>query len=130
MLNKEKKFNESVIYKFNDCDTVYIPKGYTLQKAIDWYTKEYDEIDEKEMSEVDYTDGFWDSNIPKDVADRIYKDNPSDYDTYNLDKKGELKEGTIQYRYGDLFIYKTFKTAKEENDKLDADIFVICSREW
>ena len=109
MLNKkeiEKKFNESAIYNFNDCDTVYIPKGYTLQEAIDWYTKEYDEID------------------------KIYDVNPSDFNQYNLGKDKKVKEGTIEYRFGDLYIFKTFKTAKEENDKLESPIFVICSREW
>ena len=127
---KEKKFNKSVIYNFNDCDTVYIPKGYTLQEAIDWYTEEYDDIDEEILSEVDYTNGFWDCDVPKDIADRIYEDNPSNFDQYNLGKDKKVKEGTIEYRFGDLFIWKTFKTAREENDKLDADIFVICSREW
>lgn len=129
-MNRNEEFKNSKIYKFNDCDTVYIPKGYTLQQAIDWYTTEYDGIDEKFLSEVDYLDGFWDCDVPKEKAEEIYNDNPSNYDMYNLSKDKKVQEGTIEYRHGDLYIFKTFKTAKEENDKDEADIFVICSTEF
>lgn len=67
MPEKENEiFENSKIYKFNDCDTVYIPKGYSLQEAIDWYTSEYDGIDKEVLSEVDYHDGFWDCDVPKE----------------------------------------------------------------
>lgn len=126
----EENFKESKIYKFNECDTVYIPKGYSLQEAIEWYEKEYDLVDKEELSEVDYSEGFWDRNVPEEKANEIYADNPQNYDMYNLTKKGEIQEGTIECREGDLYIYKTFKTAKEENDKLGSDIFIICSTEY
>lgn len=129
-MDRNKEFEDSKIFKFNDCDTVYIPKGFTLQEAIDWYTSEYDSIDEDEFGEVNYSDGFWDSDVSREEAHRIYKDNPSNFDMYGLDEKGKIKEGTIEYRFGDLFKYKTFKTAKEENDKEGADIFIICSTEF
>lgn len=129
-MDRNEKFIESRIFKFNDCDTVYIPKCYTLQEAIDWYKKEYDEIDEEVLEEVDYSDGFWDCDVPREKAKEIYKGNPSNYDMWNLDKNGKIQEGTIEYRYGDLYMFKTFKTAKEENDKDQADIFIICSTEF
>lgn len=124
------EFQESKIFKFNDCDTVYIPKGYTLQQAIDWYTSEYDSIDYDELAEVDYSNVFWDCDVPKEEAEKIYSENPSNFNMWNLDKNGQIKEGTIGYRHGDLFIFKTFKKAKEEKDKEEADIFVICSTEF
>lgn len=130
MMNRNQKFEESKIYKFNDCDTIYIPKGYTLQEAIDWYTSEYDSIDNDILSEVNYLDGFWDSDVPRERAYEIYKDNPSNFDMYDLSKDKKVQEGTIEYRFGDLYIFKTFKTAKEENDKLNSEIFIICSTEF
>lgn len=130
MSKDNEEFKTSKIFKFNDCDTLYIPKGYTLQQAIDWYTSEYDGVDYEVLKEVDYADGFWDCDIPKEKQFEIMQDNPSNYDQYNLSKDGKVQEGTIEYRFGDLFILKTFKTAKEENDKEEADIFVICSTEF
>lgn len=129
-MNRNQKLKESKIYKFNDHDTIYIPKGYTLQEAIDWYTSEYDSIDEDVLLEVNYLDGFWDCNVPREKAYEIYKDNPSNFDMYNLSKNKKVQEGTIEYKFGDLYIFKTFKTAKEENDKLNSEIFIICSTEF
>ena len=49
------KENRGTIYAFGDYDTVYVPKDMTLEEAIEWYTKEYGEIEENEIDEVYYT---------------------------------------------------------------------------
>ena len=121
-----KENSKSAIYNFGDYDTVYVPKGITLEEAIEWYTKEYDEIEENEINEVDYTKGFWECNIPKKKLKEI-GDDWYNGDQWNLDKNGKIQEGTIQAIQGDLYIFKTFETALKENEELNSDIFVLCS---
>lgn len=121
-----KENRKSAIYAFGDYDTVYVPKDMTLEEAIEWYTKEYDEIEENEIDEVDYTNGFWDCNIPKEKLKEI-GEGWYNGDQWNLDKNGKIQEGTIEAIQGDLYIFKTFETALKENEKLGSDIFVLCS---
>lgn len=120
-----KEKNKSAIYSFGDRDTVYIPKEMTLREAIEWYNKEYEEIDILNIEEVDYSKGFWDIDIPKERLEKI-----GDWyngDQWGLDKNGKVQEGTIEAIQGDLYIFKTFATALKENDELGSDIFILCS---
>lgn len=121
-----KKNSKPAIYNFGEYDTVYVPKGVTLEEAIEWYKKEYDEIKENEINEVDYTKGFWDCNVSKEKLKEIGEDWYNG-DQWNLNKNGKVQEGTIQAIQGDLYIFKTFETALKENEELNSDIFVLCS---
>lgn len=121
-----KKNSKPAIYNFGEYDTVYVPKGVTLEEAIEWYKKEYDEIKENEINEVDYTKGFWDCNVSKEKLKEIGKDWYNG-DQWNLNKNGKVQEGTIQAIQGDLYIFKTFETALKENEELNSDIFILCS---
>lgn len=112
-----KENSKSAIYNFGEYDTVYVPKGITLEEAIEWYTKEYDEIKENEINEVDYTKGFWDCNVSKEKLKEIGEDWYNG-DQWNLNKNGKVQEGTIQAIQGDLYIFKTFETALKENEEL------------
>lgn len=85
------KENRGAIYAFGDYNTVYVPKDMTLEEAIEWYTKEYDEIEENEIDEVDYTNGFWDCNIPKEKLKEI-GEGWYNGDQCNLDKNGKYKK--------------------------------------
>lgn len=121
-----KENSKSAIYNFGEYDTVYVSKGITLEEAIEWYTKEYDEIKENEINEVDYTKGFWDCNVSKEKLKEIGEDWYNG-DQWNLNKNGKVQEGTIQAIQGDLYIFKTFETALKENEELNSDIFILCS---
>ena len=96
-----KENSKSAIYNFGEYDTVYVPRGITLEEAIEWYTKEYDEIEENEINEVDYTKGFWDCNVSKEKLKEIGK-GWYNGDQWNLNKNGKIQEGTIQAIQGDL----------------------------
>lgn len=121
-----KENSKPAIYNFGEYDTVYVPKGVTLEEAIEWYKKEYDEIKENEINEVDYTKGFWDCNVSKEKLKEIGEDWYNG-DQWNLNKNGKVQEGTIQAIQGDLYIFKTFETALKENEELNSDIFILCS---
>ena len=121
-----KEDKKSAIYNFGDYDTVYVPKNMSLEDAIKWYEREYDSINKEDINEVDYTNGFWDCNVPKEKLEDIGEDWYNG-DQWNLDKNGKIQEGTIEAIQGDLYIFKTFKTALKENEKLGSDIFILCS---
>lgn len=121
-----KEDKKSAIYNFGSYDTVYIPKSMSLEDAIKWYEREYDSINKEDINEVDYKKGFWDSDVPKDKIKEIGSDWYNG-DQWNLGKDKKVQEGTIEAIQGDLYIFKTFKTALKENNKLNSDIFILCS---
>lgn len=121
-----KENKKSAIYNFGDYDTVYVPKNMSLEDAIKWYEREYDSINKEDINEVDYTKGFWDSDVPKEKIKEIGK-GWYNGDQWNLGKDKKVQEGTIEAIQGDLYIFKTFETALKENEKLGSDIFILCS---
>lgn len=121
-----KENKKSAIYNFGDCDTVYVPKNMSLEDAIKWYEREYGSINKEDINEVDYIKGFWDSDVPKEKIKEI-GEGWYNGDQWNLGKDKKVQEGTIEAIQGDLYIFKTFKTALKENNKLDSDIFILCS---
>lgn len=124
--------NVNTIVKVNDYETVFLPAGKTVRDMAKWYEKEYGEkLNLDDIEEVDYKDGFWSSDIPKEVKEKL--DNEENYkyeerDQFFLDKDGKVKEGTVEIIYGDAYIYRLFETEAKENN--DNEIFVLCSTEF
>lgn len=104
--------------KVYEVNNHYFIAAENLEQIQDLMLKDYDEeIDD--YVEVGLDEFFWDSELTVEERNSLYdsilenEEIPENGDMWNLNIRGEIKEGTIKMYDGDYYITRSFKKALE-----------------
>ena len=117
------------VYEINEN---YFVLAYSKEEAIQYIKDEYGEEIE-DINEISPDEMYWDNDVPRDKIEEIEAEALEEErelqngDTFGMNIRGELIEGSIRIIEGDYYVYKNYRKAMEEAKEVPV---VIAEREF